>query len=400
MTESPSSYKTHKLQDTTTAISYMDMQKIGGTCYMFFKEDGKGKYDTIGCSNLEWSGGGSGSLNADRIYSSTFEANEIYNLDTSYDEDSGFTYLSYGETLDKYPVIAVMNGTTMLYKERLFESTTENNKVFTLSSHYFLGSYTLDNGLYAQSYSVGHDGTFTEEYYRHIFVNSGFHDLIQMPTTYDNYLLSFEDYDDLSIRTMGIGIVPPPGPEETSVTIKDENTAYSTDITSTTTDVPVTCDYESFGIKVNYELSNITYSYTRYYLRDLTDTYGQFDLDVYLINPYTTDYVTTNVLVDDLRTKYSNSRILFEKNIDGTTTQITAFDLDLEDKTRAVLMTDEIYYVYIDSDETTKQFLGKFLSAQAGTIADYKVFSLYDIQMQPNFINLDQKFNYGIFTQD
>ena len=420
MTESIGN-KFYKYTDTTTGISYMDMQKIGGTCYIFFRENGKGRYDTLSCNNLEWSGGGAAVPST--ISFSTFEANEIYDIDTSYDEDGGFIYLTYGETLDKYPVIAVRNATSfsLLDKERLFEETTTYNKIYTLSQQYLLNMYVKDSALYATSYTVANDGTLTNEYNESIYVNSGFSDLTAMPTTTDNFLLSHEDYDDISLRTLGIGLIPPPGPEDTTVTIKDENTlgafnqtdltltfnayctnntAYQSEITSETESIAVDCNYTGFGIEVEYELSNVTYSYTRYYLRDLDDTYGQFDLNVYLVNPYDTDFVTTNVIINDLRNTYENAEVFFEKNIDGVTTQITAFDLDLQDSIKAVLMTDEIYYVYIKSDETGKVFLGKYLSASAGTLEDYKVFNLFDIQMGPNYLNLDQKFDYKIYTED
>ncbi|MFW6377302.1 MAG: hypothetical protein ACOCZ5_01525, partial [bacterium] len=407
----------------TGYITDENLVKNDGICYLYYKLDGKGQYSTTGCNNYQFNGGDDSRSTVSGDLSNTqFEANEIYNLIVDYDEDSGFTYMAYGETLDKYPVLAVYNGTTLKDKERLFDDTTEDNKVFTLSSNYFLGTYTLDDGLYAKSYTVANDGTFTEEYDDSVFINSGFHDLIKLPTTYDSYLLAFETYDDLSLRTLGIGIIPPPDPEDTSLTIKDEktlgdldftdlnltfyaycedNVAYQTDITSTTTSIPVSCEYEGFRIKVNYQNPvNVTESYTRYYLRDLEDTYEQFDLDVYLINPYTTDFVTTQILVDDLRSVYTDAQVFFEKNIDGSATQITAFDLDLEDKIRAVLMTDELYYVYIDSSETTKEFLGKFLSAPAGTYTDYKKFYLYDIQMSPDYSKVSNKINYQIYQED
>src|SRR6056297_428652 len=78
MTESIGN-KFYKYTDTTTGISYMDMQKIGGTCYIFFRENGKGRYDTLSCNNLEWSGGGAAVPST--ISFSTFEANEIYDID-------------------------------------------------------------------------------------------------------------------------------------------------------------------------------------------------------------------------------------------------------------------------------------------------------------------------------
>lgn len=63
-------------------------------------------------------------------------------------------------------------------------------------------------------------------------------------------------------------------------------------------------------------------------------------------------------------------------------------------------MTDEIYYAYLDSDVTSKEFLGKYVSATAGTVQDYKVFNLYDIQMKPNYIILDNKVDYQIYSEE
>jgi hypothetical protein len=400
------------------------MEKVGTTCYFIFKEGGIGKYDSISCSNLEWSGGGTTTLNAQRIYTSTFEVNEISNLDTNYDEDAGFIYLTYGETLDKYPVIAVRNASSFssLDKDRISEDTTENNKVYTLSSNNLMNVYTINGIPYLKTYTTGLDGLLTNIYTIFLLEIIEDNDLIYMPTTTTNFLFSYEYDDNLALRTLGVGLIPPPGPEKTSVTIKDEstlgnldftdltlkftamctnNTEYETTLTSTLTSVPVDCDYTGFSMRVEYEdVYNDTYSYTRYYLRDLDDTYGQFDLDVYLVNPYTTDFVTTHVIVDDLRSKYTNAEVSFIKNINGDDTQITAFDLDLTNKMNAVLMTDDIYYVYIDSDETSSQFLGKFVTAEAGTTTDTKVFYLYDIDTTFNYDSLEKNFQYTVYVDN
>ena len=421
------------LSRETSATPRVSMQESSSespvsliNCKFYYKHtDGEGYYGSpSSCSSSYASGNHNNCIYGTGHTGTQFEGNEIYNLDATYDEEGGFIYMTYSETLDKYPVVAVRNvsSNTLLDKQRLFDDTTTYNKVYTLSENYLLINYILNDTLYAESYSVGLDGTLTQEYEQAIYGNSGYNDLIKLPTTYDNYLLSFEDYDDLSIQTLGIGIIPPPEPEDTQVTIKDERTLedfdtsdltltfyahcenkqnYQTTINETTTSISVDCDYNSFSIKVEFEdESNTTYNYRRYYLRDLTDTYEQFDLNVYLINPYDTDFVYNEIIIDDLNNNYVNAQVFFEKNINGVTTQITAYNLDIQNSMMAILMNGESYDVYVDADEISKEYLGAYIAPKAGISSESTIFHLYDVVLKADFTRLNNLIEYQIYTEN
>jgi len=401
----------------------MFLNKLGSTCTLYSESGAdSGIYTTIGCSDTSFSSGGDSAGAATGTSSSTFEANEINYLRGDFDDSNNFTYLAYTETLDNYPVITVIDEEThtVLDKIRFEDSTASYTDVLTLAPSNVLVSYTMDGNLHMKSYSVAADGTLNSEYNRTTIITASGFDAANVYNESNQYIGSYTGASGDAL-TFGVGLIPPPEPSDTQVTLKDEktlgtfdtsnktltfyahcenNTNYQTTINETTTSVPVNCEYEDFSLKVEYTIDDISFSYRRYYIRDLDDTYNQFDLDVYLVNPYTTDFVYNEMVVDDLTVGYTDPKLYFNKNIDGTTTQITASDLDTQNSMMGILMNGETYDVYLESNETGRIELGDYRAPPAGTTQESTVFHLYDIILKPNTQRLSNLISFYVYSKD
>jgi hypothetical protein len=413
-----------------TSTSYVSSSKIiqdGTQCYLYYKWSGTGYTTPLSCTSTSFGGGGSSRSTASTVSKSQYEANEINYIDADVDTDAGFVYSGYAETIDKFPVISVRSSTTnsALDKERINSDTATSIEVKTLSPNNILVTYTNGTDLVYKTYTVAIGGTLTEVYSKVMTeagTNSATTPIFESGNRFISSYTSSVFPASGSVMSFGTGLVPPPAPDDTYLTIQDEktlgaldtsdlnltfyahctnNTNYQTAITSTSESIPVDCEYESFSIKVDFkDATNTTYNYRRYYLRDLTDTYGQFDLDVYLINPYTTDFVYNEIVIDDLTGGYTNPKVYFEKNINGVTTQITSYTLDTQNSMLAILMNGEEYEVYVSADEIAKTSLGAYRAPSAGDTYETTIFHLYNIILKPNFQKLGEFIEFQVYSKD
>lgn len=403
----------------------VNLIKKGNNCQMFFKDNTASLVrHSHTCSNTSFSGGTTYINDRAEKTNIPVEGNVVDMVDAHYNEDNGLIYLSYTETIDNYGVLAFYDDSmNLLNKERYLDNTSlkdqemiignEGNAVlaYTENANNILQVMTqvvdsygnIELGHHADEYAYGYNSNLYKVY-----------------NTSNNYILSNRHDDGVNTygtyATMGIGVLPPPSPADTSVSLLDENTLeaynmdnktltfyahcedninYQEEITSGTQGISVDCNYESFSIQVQ---SNITpdYVYTRKYLRDL-EGQDQFDLDVYLIDPHETSYIDNEIQIDDMTGTYTNAKLYFNKNINGQNTQITASGLDLKNTMRAVLMHDQEYYVYLESDETGLNYLGKYQSP-ATSEGFYKksVIHLFDITLTPTINNIVNLVEYQL----
>lgn len=415
----------HCLNDASSISANQDINfiKDGSTCSIYYlTNSAKGYRASYSCSNTLVSGG-TDTHNCLTPQGTQFEGNEVHNLDVEVDLTNHFSYLTYGETLDAYGVFTVLDSTTGALKDKLrFEDTTTGyNNVHTLSDNNALVTFKNSGGaMEMQSFNVDVNGNIAEKYNQNVYYTGAYFDVADIPGSFDKYITTYQSNSG-EVRTMGVGIVPPPLPEDTQVNLKDERTLglfnmtdktltfnahcvnnidYSTPINSTSQSIPVDCDYESFDIKIEYEVGGTNYAYKRYYLRDLEDTYNQFTLDAYLVDPFDTDYVENEFVIDDLTEVYKDAKLYFEKNINGNSTQITASEIDLSNSMRAILMNGETYYIYLESDDTGRNFLGSYLAPGAGISREATTLHLYDIDLTPNINKIAGNVDYQVYSDE
>ena len=406
----------------------MNLMKTGSTCKFIYKgPDSNGYYFSNPCTNTEMTSGGvtthEGRTND---YGSVFDSALIYEIKAEMNEDETKIYTTFGETASKYPVINILNITNAnsLYRERLNTDTSTFNTIDVIDQDNVLMSYNDGTYLLLKTFVIAANGSASLQYTKTLTNDAARSDFsvydYDVSTTTTKLIGAYETSSGDAI-TLGVGTIPPPEPEDTQIILKDErtldafnmtdktltfyahcedNTDYQEVLTTTTTDVPVTCEYISFEIKVEYELASINYAYSRYYLRDISDTYNQFTLNSYLVDPYDTDYVSNEFVIDDLTESYINPRLFFDKNINGNDTQITASYLDLTNSMRAILMNGERYYVFLEADNYGKSSLGTYLAPAAGTTQTTSVLHMYDIGLIPTVNKLVDLVSYQVYGNE
>lgn len=410
--------------DLITSSNY-NFEKTGSTCTGFFsmQSGSAGKRYSVTCSDTDTSGTYVTYSCSSTITPPQWESATVNDLDVTHDTDGGYYILSYGETASDYPVISTIDETTLAVtdKIRIQNDTSSENAIYYQDANSVFTVYDIGGDLIARTYLIDSGtGVLTEEFNKNLSLTSSNIAFGNIPSSVDDFIMSYTSSSG-DVTTLGVGLPLPPTPEDTEVVIRDEKTLgiydltnknltfyahcednvdYQEDITNSTQSIPVDCDYLSFSVKVEYEINNITYSYKRYYLRDLTDTYGQFDLDIYLVDPYTTEYVQNEFIIDDLTDRYQNAKLYFEKNVNGVTTQITAAQIDLTNSMRAVLINGDTYYVYLENEDGEINYLGEYVAPASGVSIESTVLKLHDIQLKFDTSKVTDKFGYYVYSED
>jgi hypothetical protein len=408
---------------------FRDFLRINGECSVYLYDYTTGYYRyTEECSSNYMAGGGAS------ICGSTAKGSLVLPLgvtEPSFIENSfmNVMLIFYGEALYNDATVKTLNyAGSVLNTESFTEYGIDNTEIFPLDTNAYITLHT-------------YEGAFdTTEMYLFTFDNDGnanaidimyYDDLFIRPQisehhSDDYYVMSYivEDGSEstIMVRTIATNASIIASPMDTHVTLMDEatlepfnmtdkiltfyahcadNINFQDTITTNNESIEVTCNYDSFSIKVGYELevggTNITYSYKRYYIRELDPEQPEFDLDVYLVDPLTTDYVENEFKLDYFTDRYDDSEIYFEKNIDGLTTQITADMIDIRNSVRAVLMNGETYYIYLKEPNGDKNYIGEYLSPQAGVSSETTTLNLFDIGLTPTTSRILNQFDYQIY---
>jgi len=186
--------------------------------------------------------------------------------------------------------------------------------------------------------------------------------IVEMP-----FLATFRLWDERTHDPFNIS-----SPDKISFLLFCPDETYTTEITAVNSSIPITCNYIKFKFVLDYGA-------TSYYRTFILDPDEALDVDIYLIDLLTTQYIYNSLILDDLLSSYDNPSIYVNKIINDQTVQITADYVDVENKIGAYLIENHEYIIEVHSDNNPVRVLG-FYSAD---ISGEKVLKLYDITLQP-----------------
>ncbi len=196
-----------------------------------------------------------------------------------------------------------------------------------------------------------------------------------------NFLAQFYLFDEATLGVFNIS-----GTDSVRFLLFCPDATYTTLINTTSPIIPITCDYIKFKFVIDYT-TNAGETYYRTLILDPDDA---FEVDIYLIDMITTDWIYNSFIIDDLLEDYTNPSIYIKKIINDETPQILADYIDIEDKVGAYLIENHEYIIEIHSDNNAVRVLG-FYSADIG---GEKTLRLYNIEINPNGIGFVNNVQY------
>lgn len=184
-----------------------------------------------------------------------------------------------------------------------------------------------------------------------------------------SFYATFNLYDE---KTLGVFDITKT--DNVTFSLFCKNSTYISYITVTSPEFIINCSYIKFRFTVNY---NSSWSYATYYRTFIIDPDETLNVPVYLIDVTNTLYSLVYLTIEDLYSLYENESIYVKKIIGANTIQITADNVDIENKITAIMMTNNEYIIEIHSSNNPVRVMGVFTPVESG----YKSIRLYDVNL-------------------
>ena len=180
------------------------------------------------------------------------------------------------------------------------------------------------------------------------------------------HLLNITLYDEKTLEIFDIG-----GTNRTTFILICPNETITTVINTSSPIILITCNYTKFRFTLEYELV----SYYRTYILPQANLFN--NTNIYLIDKLNTQDVFNAIIIDDLLSDYDDVSIYVTKNIEDSAVQITADNVDIENKIGTYLIENHEYFITITSSNQPTRNMGLYIATQTGD----KIIRLYDVEI-------------------